>query len=106
MKTFQEYQDKLREMQPGKCAKDIPCCALGIVGEAGEVADLLKKVLYHGKPLDVFHLREELGDVLWYLTSLAELHNLNLDDIAKANVEKLTKRYPNGFHTPVGVVAR
>jgi len=71
--------------------------ALGLAGEAGEVADLLKKHLGHGHPLDVDQLRTELGDVLWYIAALCTLYNITLDSVAAANIDKLRKRYPDGF---------
>ena len=72
-------------------------CALGLAGEAGEVADHLKKVLYHGHPLDAGELVSELGDVLWYVAALCTLYDINLQDVALLNLEKLQMRYPNGF---------
>lgn len=71
--------------------------ALGIAGEAGEVADAIKKHLFHGHALDVEGLRDELGDVLWYVATLAKTLGLSLDDVAAANVAKLKARYPEGF---------
>ncbi len=73
-------------------------CGLGVAGEAGEVADLLKKHLFHGKPLDRNLLAKELGDVLWYLAACCEVAGLDLGMVASANMEKLAKRYPNGFN--------
>ena len=71
--------------------------ALGIAGEAGEVVDTVKKVLYHSHGLDVSALSKEMGDLLWYVTLLCETVGLTLDDVMRANVEKLRKRYPDGF---------
>ena len=71
--------------------------ALGLAGESGEVADLLKKHLGHGHPLDVDKLRAELGDVLWYIAALCTLYNITLDSVAATNIDKLRKRYPDGF---------
>ena len=79
--------------------------ALGLAGEAGEVADLIKKFLYHGHSLDPDKLRKELGDCLWYIAANASLHGLSLDDIAQQNIDKLQRRYPNGF-TKADSVAR
>lgn len=70
---------------------------LGITGEAGEVADLLKKHLGHGHELDKSALAKELGDVLWYVAAIATLNGLSLGDVAAANVAKLRLRYPDGF---------
>ena len=78
---------------------------LGIAGEAGEVADYLKKVLGHGHELDLTKLAKELGDVLWYVAALATMHGLKLDDIATTNINKLRERFPNGF-TEADSIAR
>lgn len=71
--------------------------ALGIAGEGGEVADLIKKWVGHGHTLDLGKLEKELGDVLWYIAALGKANGLTLGGIARANVEKLQKRYPDGF---------
>jgi NTP pyrophosphatase (non-canonical NTP hydrolase) len=72
---------------------------LGIAGEAGEVADLLKKHLGHGHELDREKLKKELGDVLWYTARIAMHFGFGLEDVARANVAKLRQRYPAGFST-------
>lgn len=71
--------------------------AMGIVGESGELADLLKKMVFHRHSFDTGKVREEIGDVLWYLSALCTLWNVNLGDVMRENVEKLRRRYPNGF---------
>ena len=71
--------------------------ALGLAGEAGEVADLVKKHLYQGHPLTVGKLALEIGDVLWYLAQISSALDLSLGDVAQANLDKLAARYPNGF---------
>jgi len=71
--------------------------ALGLAGEAGEFANLVKKMTAHGHPFDPESLKDELGDVLWYLAEAATAVGLNLEDIASQNVDKLIKRYPEGF---------
>lgn len=76
---------------------DLACHALGIAGEAGEVADLLKKHLFHGHSLDHDKVAKELGDVLWYVAVLAQRIGVDLETVARMNVEKLRKRYPDGF---------
>lgn len=71
--------------------------ALGLCGEAGEVADIIKKHTFQGHKLDNEHIAEELGDVAWYLAITAAAIGVNLDDVLSANIDKLMKRYPNGF---------
>ncbi len=73
--------------------------ALGLTGEAGEVADVIKKHLFHATPLDQDALAKELGDCLWYIGAFATVLGLSLDEIAQRNVDKLRKRYPEGFDT-------
>lgn len=70
---------------------------LGVAGEAGEVADIIKKAIYHGHILSPEKITEELGDVLFYVAAIASTLYINLDDIAEKNIEKLRRRYPDGF---------
>lgn len=72
-------------------------CALGLTGEAGEVAELIKKGVLHQHGIDRQKLREELGDVLWYLAGLATLLDIDFQDVANANLDKLHARYPHGW---------
>lgn len=72
-------------------------CALGMVGEAGEVAELIKKHIFHETDLNLTQLKKELGDVLWYLSGLASLLGIPLADIMAHNIDKLKARYPEGF---------
>ena len=76
---------------------------LGLCGEAGEVADLVKKATWHGRELTDAELMKELGDVLWYVSDLATARGLNLADIATANLAKLQQRYPDGFVVGGGI---
>ena len=70
---------------------------LGLAGESGECADIVKKHLFQGHELDEAHLAEELGDVLWYVAVSAQAIGKSLSDIAQGNVDKLMRRYPQGF---------
>lgn len=70
---------------------------IGLNGEAGECIDIIKKNLFQGHALDTMHLAEELGDVAWYLAVSAWALGFDLEDILKMNINKLRKRYPNGF---------
>lgn len=97
--TLDEYQaDTLRTAQTPEDKKlTLAILGLGCAGEAGEVADYLKKVVGHGHELDVELVKKELGDVMWYVSVLADEVGLTLGDVAKANIDKLKKRYPDGF---------
>ena len=71
--------------------------ALGLTGESGEVADIIKKTFYHAHPLDREAMSKELGDVLWYLAVMADGLGISLEQIAQENIAKLRERYPEGF---------
>lgn len=75
----------------------IPHVALGLAGEAGEVADLVKKSQYEGNRLDLEKLEEELGDVLWYLQCMCNYLGLTIEQLAKLNIQKLAARRPNDY---------
>jgi NTP pyrophosphatase (non-canonical NTP hydrolase) len=81
----------------GEGQKRLMVSALGLAGEAGEFANLVKKMTAHGHPLDTGALEDELGDVLWYLAEAASACGLNLEAIGRQNIAKLQQRYPNGF---------
>ena len=98
--TINEYQTAaLRTAQTDKfSASDLLLnAALGLCGESGEVADLVKKHRFQGHDLDIEHIAKELGDIAWYLAVGAYSIGYNLEEILKMNVDKLKARYPNGF---------
>jgi NTP pyrophosphatase (non-canonical NTP hydrolase) len=98
--TLDEYQQfAARTIGIRTQADQLSNMALGLAGEAGETADMLKKHLFHGKPLDVDEVIKELGDVMWYVAGMATAIGASLDDVAQRNVDKLRQRYPNGFST-------
>lgn len=70
---------------------------MGLCGESGEACDLVKKHLFHGHELDREALIKELGDVAWYLAEAAEALEIPLEEVFEKNIEKLKKRYPEGF---------
>jgi NTP pyrophosphatase (non-canonical NTP hydrolase) len=72
---------------------------LGLSGEIGEVIDEVKKIVYHGHQYDKKRLANELGDVLWYLSDTATTLGLSMNEIAITNIEKLKRRYPEGFES-------
>jgi NTP pyrophosphatase (non-canonical NTP hydrolase) len=70
---------------------------MGLAGESGEVIDLVKKHLFHSHELDKNHLIKELGDVAWYLAEVCTALDITLEEVLITNIEKLKKRYPEGF---------
>lgn len=70
---------------------------LGLSGEVGEFNDMVKKWIFHEKPLDEEHAKKEMGDVLWYVAMMCESFGWDLDEIMQMNVDKLKARYPEGF---------
>ena len=98
--TINEYQTAaLRTAQTDKLsASDLLLnSALGLCGESGEVADLVKKHRFQGHDLDFDHIAKELGDVAWYLAVGAYAIGFDLESIFRMNKEKLEARYPDGF---------
>ena len=71
--------------------------ALGLAGEAGEFANLVKKLTAHGHQVSADELADELGDIMWYVAEAASACGLDLGAIAQQNVDKLRRRYPEGF---------
>lgn len=95
-----DYQRLSRRTLPtGNRLDNLSNYALGICGESGEVADELKKVIYHGHDLDAEKIKGELGDVLHYVAGIATFLEIDLNDIAHSNINKLKERFPNGFTT-------
>lgn len=95
--NFNEYQKKARSTAVYDTLNNrVVYPALGLAGEAGEVAEKVKKFLRGDRDLDVDGIANELGDVLWYVANLAEDLGFSLESIAKLNVEKLQSRKKRG----------
>lgn len=96
--TFEDYQ--IEALRTASFDSKYPLWlngALGLCGESGEVADIVKKHLFQGHPLGIDHMAKELGDISWYLAVTAYAIGYDLEQVIHMNVEKLRKRYPNGF---------
>ena len=96
-----DYQkEAMTLLNPALTEKDVLMNALmGLCGEAGEAIDLMKKHLYQGHELDRQKLVKELGDVAWYLAEAATGLGMLLSEIMQGNLDKLHRRYPQGFDT-------
>lgn len=96
--TLNDYQRMARRTAGTKRKSDKMEEALfGLAGEVGELCDHYKKHKHQGHVLSYAHMAEEAGDVLWYLSEIADALGLTLEDIARRNFDKLRKRYPDGF---------
>jgi NTP pyrophosphatase (non-canonical NTP hydrolase) len=97
--TINEYQKlAMTTLNPNLSDQDILINGvMGLCGESGEAIDLVKKHLAQGHELDKEHLAKELGDIAWYIAETATVLGYSLEDILQANIDKLKKRYPEGF---------
>lgn len=71
--------------------------ALGLSGETGETVDLIKKMIFHGHDVAQEKVKEELGDILWYIAHMCTTFSMTLAEVMEYNVQKLHSRYPKGF---------
>lgn len=86
--------------EQGVAPERILTAALGICAEGGEFTEVIKKCVFQGKPMDdhaKFHLKRELGDIMWYISQACIALDTNIEDIIYMNIEKLEARYPDGF---------
>ena len=97
--TVNDYQrEAMRTLNPALDKKDVLInSVMGLCGESGEAIDIVKKWLAQGHDLDKAKLAKELGDIAWYLAEAATALEMPLEDIFAANIEKLRKRFPEGF---------
>ena len=99
--NINEYQElAMTTLNPELSKKDVLInSVMGLCGESGESIDIVKKWLAHGHELDKDHLIRELGDIAWYLAEAATALDISLEQILQTNIDKLKKRYPEGFDT-------
>ena len=94
------FQDRLRDLY----SKDFDShraltAALGLCAESGEFTEIVKKIVFQGKPVteeNIFHMKRELGDIMWYVANACMALEISFDDVISTNVKKLEKRYPGG----------
>lgn len=97
--TINEYQKAALRTAPKSLSpiQKLTNGLMGLNGEAGEAIDLMKKHLFQGHSLNTEHVVKELGDVAWYLAISADAIGYDLETILQTNIDKLQKRYPDGF---------
>ena len=103
-KDFVALSDRLVALdEKGANIERLATGAIGLCSEGGEIMEIVKKLVFQGKPFDeetVFHLKRELGDVMWYYTQCLIALNVPIEEVIEMNVEKLVKRYPGGEFDP------
>ena len=99
--TINDYQKlAMSTLNPELSEKDVLINGvMGLCGESGEAIDLVKKWLAQGHELDREKLAKELGDICWYLAETAYALDIPLESILQGNIDKLRKRFPEGFDT-------
>ena len=104
--TVNEYQRlAMATLNPELNKRDVLInSVMGLCGESGEAIDIVKKWMAQGHELDKAHLAKELGDIAWYLAEAATALDLSLEEIFQANLDKLKKRYPDGFDSQKSLV--
>ncbi len=96
----EEYRDFVMSMASDETLEDpILAAALGLAGEAGEVADTVKKTRFHGHPVLAHEMLNELGDLYFYFTLELWAMGYSLQEVIDENVRKLNECYPEGFES-------
>lgn len=96
IKTYQEKAARTLSTCETSLLDDLHM-VLGMQTEVAEIADAYKKHMAYGKELDLVNVKEELGDVTWYIANLCNIHGWDLRDILETNIKKLEARYPEKF---------
>ena len=99
-KSSESFSVRLRELySEGLPVERLLTAAVGMSAESGEFIEVVKKMIFQGKPVNeenLFHLKRELGDVMWYVAQACMALDTSFDEIVEMNVEKLKARYPGG----------
>ena len=94
------FVNRLRELEGDDCEiHRLLTAAVGITAEGGEFMEIVKKIIFQGKPYNeenIFHMKRELGDICWYLAQAFMALDTDFDEILEMNVDKLKARYPGG----------
>ena len=100
-KTYFELSDRtckhVESLTLDASGYDLLHAAMGIAGESGELVDAVKKSVFYCKELDVANMREEIGDLMWYIALACRTLNFNMEDILQENISKLRLRYPDKY---------
>jgi len=98
--SYYPFTNRLSELHDqGFPTERLLTAAVGMSAEAGEFTEIIKKIIFQGKPVNeenLFHLKRELGDIMWYVAQACIGLNISLDEVLEMNVDKLKARYPGG----------
>ena len=99
-KSSESFSVRLRELySEGLPVERLLTAAVGMSAESGEFTEIVKKMIFQGKPVNeenLFHLKRELGDIMWYVAQACMALDTDFNEIIEMNVEKLKARYPGG----------
>ena len=99
-KEHTPFIDRLMELrEKGFPTERLLTAAVGMSAEAGEFTEIVKKIVFQGKPVteeNIFHLKRELGDIMWYVSQACIGLDISIEEVVQMNFEKLSARYPEG----------
>jgi len=102
-KQYSEFLKRLHTLEiEGFPTERLLTAAVGMSAEAGEFTEVVKKMIFQGKPVNeenLFHLKRELGDIMWYVSQACIGLDISLEEVIQMNFEKLSARYPEGAFT-------
>ena len=98
-KDYAAFDKRVFELTESVPVERLLTAALGICAEGGEFTEVVKKIVFQGKPVNednIFHMKRELGDIMWYVAQACMALDTTFDEVIEMNVEKLKARYPGG----------
>ena len=98
-KNHVAFINRIRDLEETSEMHRLLTAAVGMSAEGGEFLEIVKKIIFQGKPYNednVRHLKIELGDILWYVAQACMALDISLDEITDMNIDKLSKRFPEG----------
>ena len=100
LKTYEKESSRTMsaKMHSSAAKVDTAHGIIGIAGEAGELLDAMKKAMFYGAVLDLDNVREEVGDIMWYIMAIVRSEGWDLETIMQENIDKLRVRYPNQWN--------
>jgi len=99
-KLHDEFVNRITDLESqGFPSERLLTAAVGMCAESGEFTEIVKKIIFQGKSVNeenLFHLKRELGDIMWYVAQACLSLNVSLEEVIQMNFEKLSARYPDG----------